>query len=119
MPNNKPRVWNGRVLSVPIPKTRDPFVNTNLISLGPDQDGQERFWISTWNSNVGPLAVMVTETGAARVYRFPARGDGTRGGYYSAALEDPDTLWLCGSLSRVVRLTLSTGKYEEFPTGAP
>ena len=104
----------GTIIRVPIPRGRDPFVNTKLLSLGPGADGVERFWISTWNSNVGSQGALVTETGKSRIYRFPGHG-----GFYSAALEDADTLWLCGTLSQVVRLTLSTGKYEVFSTGLP
>jgi len=40
-------------------------------------------------------------------------------GFYSAVAENADTLWLCGFLSHVVRLTLSTGRHEVFETGAP
>jgi hypothetical protein len=105
-----------RALRVPVPHTRDPFVNTPLLSLGPGADGEERFWISTWNSCVGTLALLVTESGKARPYRFRGK---VYGGFYSAVQEDADTLWLCGDLSRVVRLTLSTGAFEEYPTGAP
>jgi len=104
----------GTIIRVPIPKGRDPFVNTKLLSLGPGADGIERFWISTWNSNAGTLAVLVTEAGACRIYRFPGHG-----GFYSAVLEDADTLWLCGDLRTVLRLTISTGKYKAFDTGAP
>jgi len=108
-------IWQGTPLRVRTPKVRDPFVNTNLISLGAGMDGEERFWISTWNSMVGTLAALVTETGKTRMYRFGKH----HAGFYSAAQEDADTLWLCGGLSHVVRLTLSTGKFEVFPTGAP
>ncbi|MHB0935766.1 MAG: NHL repeat-containing protein [Armatimonadota bacterium] len=104
----------GTIIRVPIPKGRDPFVNTPLISLGPGEDGTERLWISTWNSNAGTLAALVTEDGRHRIYRFPDHP-----GFYSAAQEDADTLWLCGWLNKVVRLTLSTGKYETFDTGGP
>jgi hypothetical protein len=102
------------IIRVPIPPGRDPFVNTKLLSLGPGADGAERFWISTWNSNVGTLAALVTEDGRHRIYRFPEHA-----GFYSAAQEDADTLWLCGMLNLVVRLTISSGKYEAFDTGAP
>ncbi len=104
----------GTVVRVPVPKGRDPFVNTPLLSLGPGADGAERFWISTWNSNVGCTAALVTEAGDARIYRFPKHG-----GFYSAVQEDADTLWLCGWLTYVVRLSLSTGTYDQYPTGAP
>ncbi|MHB9108039.1 MAG: NHL repeat-containing protein [Armatimonadota bacterium] len=101
-------------MRVPIPKVPDPFVNTNLLSLGPGADGVERFWISTYNDNVGCLGALVAEDGRHRLYRFPDHG-----GFYSAAQEDADTIWLCGTLSHVVRLTLSTGRYEVLATGIP
>lgn len=104
-----------KMISAPVPKTRDPFINTPLISLGKDCEGVERFWISSWNGNVGCLGVLVSETGESRVYRFAKKHDC----FYSACGVSPDTLWLCGSLERLVRLDLSTGKTEVFPTEAP
>ncbi len=101
---------------VPISPGRDPFVNTPLLPLTPDADGNERFWISSYNSNVGCLAVRVTEDGDARIYPF---NDKRHAGFYSAVQEDEDTLWLCGSLSRVVRFLLKTGDFQEYPTEAP
>ncbi|MBI3830483.1 MAG: hypothetical protein HY291_13265 [Planctomycetes bacterium] len=100
---------------MPIPKTRDPFVNTPLISLGKGPNGLERFWISTYNGSAGAIAALVDEAGGHRIFRFKP----PLNGFYSAALEDPDTLWLCGFLHQVVRLRLSTGKHEVFETGAP
>jgi len=98
-----------------VPAGRDPFVNTPLLALGNGPDGEERFWISSYNSNVGCLGVMVTESGKERIYRFAS----FHRGFYGAAQEDADTLWLCGDLSCVVRLSLSTGNYETYETGAP
>jgi hypothetical protein len=63
----------------------------------------------------GTMGIVVTESGKERIYRFPS----IHSGFYSAAQEDGDTLWLCGDLSRVVRLTLSTGEIECCETGAP
>jgi hypothetical protein len=100
---------------VPIPPSRDPFVNTPLLSLGTDARGVERFWISTWNTIVGCQGLLIDELGAQRVYRFGKEHPG----FYSACREDPDTLWLCGWLDQVVRLKLSSGKFDVFPTGAP
>jgi len=100
---------------VPIPATRDPFINTPLLSLGPDARGVERFWISTWNSVLGCQGLLIDELGAQRIYRF---GKG-HPGFYSACMEDPNTLWLCGWLDQVVRLRLNSGKFDVFPTGAP
>jgi len=105
-----------RAVPVAIPPGRDPFVNTPLLALGAGGDGAGRFWISTWNANVGCLAALVTEDGEARIHRF---NDRRHGGFYSAVQEDADTLWLCGDLSRVLRFSLSSGEFEEFPTGAP
>lgn len=113
--NSTTSTWAGPVLRVNIPATRDPLINTPLISLGKNSEGIERFWISSWNSNSGTLGVLVDENGNERIYRFPL----PHAGFYSAALEDEDTLWLCGDLSRVVRLTLSSGEFESFETGAP
>lgn len=99
-----------KTIHVPIPKTREPFINTPLLPLG---DG--RFWISSVNRTVGTLGVVVTMEGQCRVYNFEPR----HSSFYGAAAENPNTLWLCGDLSRVVRLDLRTGNYEEFSTGAP
>ncbi|MEU6412000.1 PQQ-binding-like beta-propeller repeat protein [Microbispora sp. NPDC046933] len=96
-------------LRVPVPKTRVPFVNTPLLRIGPD-----RFWTSSWNATSGSTGVLVRADGSARIYRFPP----PHAGFYSAVATDPDTLWLCGDLSRIVRLTLSSGRWEAFPTGA-
>lgn len=100
---------------IPLPKSRDPFVNTPLLALGPGADGVDRFWISTWNNVSGTQGVLLTADGRARRYRFSA----AHPGFYSAVAEDADTLWLCGLLDQVVRLSLDTGRYETFATGAP
>lgn len=104
-----------RILRASIPKTRDPFVNTPLLSLGPDAQGGERFWISTWNAVEGTTCALVNEVGDYRIFRPGA----PHWGFYSAVQEDEDTLWLCGSLDRVVRFRISTGKFRCFDTGAP
>jgi len=105
----------GNVLHVPIPKSRDPFVNACLVSLGVDPRGVERFWISTWNDNVGCMGLVIDETGDYRIYRFGERF----AGFYSVAQEDERTLWLCGFLDTVVRLDLTSGKRRSFETGMP
>ena len=99
-----------KILRAPIPKTREPFINTPLVPLG---DG--RFWISSVNRTCGALGVVVTGTGQHRLYKFAPR----HATFYGAAAESPETLWLCGDSSRVVRLDLRTGNYAEFSTGAP
>jgi hypothetical protein len=104
-----------KIIRVPVPETRDPFVNTPLISLGKDEHGEERFWISTWNSVNGSLAALITESGRTTIYK----GLWKQGGFYSAVPEDADTLWLCCDFCHVGRLDLRSRNYQEFPTGAP
>ncbi len=106
---------NPALFRFPIPPTRDPFINTPLLALDGTVEGEERFWISSYNSSTGAQGVVMTPSGRERVYRF----DPSQRGFYGAAQEDGDTLWLCGDLSWVVRLCLSTGAYESYPTGAP
>ena len=103
------------VKRIPIPKTRDPFVNTPLLPVGPDKQGRERFWMTTLNRTVGCLGALVNAAGEQRIYRFAKEHIG----FYSAVAEDADTLWLCCWLDTVVRFRISTGKYEAFSTGAP
>lgn len=104
-----------QVRRAPIPPTRDPFVNAPFIFVKTDEHGVEWRWISTWNSTSGTIGALVSELGEFRLYRFPPRHPG----FYSAVATDDDTLWLCGWLDRVVRLTLSSGDFQEYPTGAP
>lgn len=113
---HKRDVRKHKVLRVPIPKCRDPFVNTPLISLGCDANGVERFWISSFNSATGCMGVVIDENGNYRLYKFH---NPKHPGFYSAVQKDDDTLWLCGDLATVVRFSLSTGTYEAFNTGAP
>lgn len=108
--------WSGIIRRAEIPLARDPFVNTPLIALGPDKNGRDRFWISSYNAAVGCLGVLINEDGEHRIYRF---NHFRYAGFYSAVLEDENTLWLCGNLAYVVRLDLTTGDFEEFETGAP
>ena len=108
-PGDKPR-------RAPIPPARDPFVNTPLLKLTPDEHGLDRFWITSFNGAFGCLGVCINELGEHRIYPF---NHFRYAGFYSAVQVDDDTLWLCGNLSFMVRLTLSTGAIEEFATGAP
>ncbi len=104
----------------PIPHTRDPFVNTPLIPAGSDpKTGEERFFISTWNANVGCLSALVDTKGNSRIYHFKKANKIYAGcGAYSAVVTDPDTVWICSDLALPVRLTLSTGEYQFFESGA-
>jgi len=98
-----------------IPATRDPFVNTRLKHAGFTAGGEERFWMSTWNSNAGCLAALVTESGSERIFRFdPGRSEH---GFYGSAYGGNDKMWLSGYLDTLVRLDLNTGEKEYFPTG--
>ncbi|MCE9591903.1 MAG: hypothetical protein K8S99_15430 [Planctomycetes bacterium] len=104
----KPRVFE-------VPKTRDPIVNTPLISLGVGRGGVESFWVSTYNRNVGTIGLRLDEWGNCRAYGFTWHHEG----FYSAAHVGSGVLWLCGRLDRVVRLSLKTGSYKAFETGVP
>ncbi len=106
---------SGPAVRVPIPVTRDPFVNTQLLPLGVDGTGEEAFWISSYNARSGCTGVVVTASGQARLINFPQR----YAGFYAAAVADRHTVWLADQLSRVVRLDLSTDTWIEHETGAP
>lgn len=99
-----------------IPATRDPFVNTPLISLGTDAAGTERFWTSTWNNHLGCQAAIVDTLGQSRQITFS--GERFSPGFYSAALESDSVLWLCCWLSEVVRFDLANDTFERYETGA-
>ncbi|MHC4886665.1 MAG: NHL repeat-containing protein [Planctomycetota bacterium] len=117
MSRRPPLRWpDKKPLRIPIPPCRDPFVNTNLLRLTPNAEGRDRFWISSFNGAFGCLGVCVDEWGEHRIYRT---NDFRHAGFYSAVQTSDNTLWLCGDLSRVVRLDLDTGVFETFPTGAP
>lgn len=109
-----------RVKTYSIPHTRDPFINTPLIPAGFDPEtGEERFFISTWNANVGCLSALVDTGGKSKIYHFKKNNKWLGGcGAYSAVMTDPDTIWICSELALPVRLTLSTGEYQFFESGA-
>jgi len=102
-----------------IPLTRDPFVNTPLIPAGVDPEtGEERFWITSWNANVGCLGVLITASGKERIYRFSI-GKGLAGmGSYSSVYVGNEIMWLISDTAYIRRLDLTTGAVEEFETGA-
>ena len=109
--------WPGRrPRSAPIPLARDPFICVGLTRLPPGADGRERFWTSSANAAFGSLGVCVDEYGAARLYPV---GSYRHPSFFSAVATGPDTVWLCGNLATMLRLDLSSGRYETFPTGAP
>ncbi|NLZ69975.1 MAG: hypothetical protein GX907_01380 [Clostridiaceae bacterium] len=101
---------------VPIPASRDPFINAHLVPAGTDPEtGAERFWHSTWNSQSGCLAVLLEASGRNRIYRFDWRQG--HFGFYGASYAEDDILWLCGFLDEIVRLDLGSGEVRSFPTG--
>jgi len=108
--------------NIPIPLTKEPYVNTCLYHAGYEKDtGLERYWISSWNSNVGSTGLLINENGIERTFRF--KRDGSSGlakfGFYSACYAGNDIMWLCGDLAQVFRLDLSTGDIQGYLTGAP
>jgi len=98
-----------------IPKTRDPFINTHLLALGPDARGRDRFWTSSCNMTQGTTCVLINEDGEHRAF-LPWVPHWS---FYGAVREDTDTLWLCDRMNRVLRFTISTGRFESFDTGGP
>lgn len=108
------------VKKFPVPATRDPFCNTPLIHAGYDpKTGEERYWTSSCNVNVGCLGVLLTPSGKPRIYPIQKNGQGPAGCCgYSVVMPDNDTLWFYANLRFPVRLTLSTGEYEYVDMGA-
>ena len=77
-----------QVKTYPVPRTRDPFINTPLIPAGVNPEtGEERFFISTWNANVGCISALVDTGGNSRIYHFKKANKVYAGcGAYSACL---------------------------------
>ncbi len=55
-----------RVRRAVIPKTRNPFINTHLLALGPDGRGRERFWTSSCIYAKGTTCLLLDEDGEYR-----------------------------------------------------
>ncbi|MEA4832550.1 MAG: hypothetical protein VB118_08045 [Oscillospiraceae bacterium] len=111
-----------KTLRFAIPLTKDPYVNTMLYPAGKEKDtGLDRYFISSWNANVGSTGLLFNENGDAREFRF--RRDATSSlaqcGFYSACYAGNDIMWLAGDLAQIYRLELDTGKLTGFMTGAP
>lgn len=102
-------------IRVPVPRGRDPYVNARLVSLGVDRCGAERFWISSCNFTSGSLGVAISEEGEHRLYPL---NKPIIGYCYTAAAENPETVWLCVGLNQVARLDLRTGRYRLYKTGS-
>ncbi len=106
---------SGRWRRAPLPSVREPFINIRLLPLGKGRDGRNRFWTSTHNMVRGSTGMVIDEDGNFRRYPF-----GIPIWHLPAAVaEGSDVLWLCRTLQELYRLTLSTGRIERFPTGAP
>ena len=102
-------------LHVPLPKTRDPLVNTPLTSVGRDENGNELFWISSVSPLWGAMGLVVDEWGECRKYKFRAEHK-----CFYNIIRDADVanvLWLAGSLNYWVRLDMQTGQWDEYATG--
>lgn len=109
---------NKKTAKVSIPKTRDPFVNAQLVPAGIDSEtGEERFWCSTWNSISGSIGALINESGNNQLYHFKSKEK--EYGFYGASYAGNDTLWLSCFLSSITKLDLKTGKTETFPTSMP
>ena len=103
---------------IPIPKTRDPFVNAQLVPAGIDPvTKKERFWTSTWNSISGSIGVLVTESGEYRLYPF--NPDNNEHGFYGASYGGNDVMWLSCFLDSITKLDLKTGETKTWKTGMP
>jgi hypothetical protein len=103
-------------LITPLPASRDPFVNTFLRYAGTDPEtGEARYWFSTWNYNSGCLAVLVTESGGCKTFRFDP--DKEEFGFYGTAYAGNNKMWLCGYTSKLLCLDLETGEIERYETG--
>ena len=103
---------------IPIPKTRDPFVNAQLVPAGIDPvTKKERFWTSTWNGISGSIGVLVTESGKNRLYQF--NPDNNEHGFYGASYGGNDVMWLSCFLDSITKLDLKTGETKTWKTGMP
>ncbi|MBE6552343.1 MAG: hypothetical protein E7665_09470 [Ruminococcaceae bacterium] len=107
--------------NIPIPITKEPYVNTFLYPAGFEKDtGLERYWISSCNINIGSTGILVNENGEEKRFVFQrANSSPMAKSLYSACYAGNDIMWLAGDLSQVIRLDLSTGGITEFKTGAP
>lgn len=105
-----------KLVKVSIPKTRDPFVNAQLVPAGIDKEtGEERFWASTWNGISGSIGALITESGKYELYHF--NPEKKEFGFYGASYAGNDIMWLSCFLDSITRLDLKTGKTETFQTG--
>lgn len=96
-----------------LPKVRGPFLNSPATRLGL-ADGEELYWLSTWNAVEGALGVCFSRRGVEKVHRFGPVDPG----FYSRAF-DGQRLWLWGNLSRPLILDLESGVADEISAPAP
>lgn len=105
-----------KIVKVSIPKTRDPFVNAQLVPAGIDKEtGEARFWASTWNGISGSIGALITESGKYRLYHF--NPEKKEFGFYGASYAGNDIMWLSCFLDSITKLDLKTGETETFKTG--
>jgi hypothetical protein len=99
------------------PATPDPFVNAALTSLGNDEKGEERFWISCVNSLSGATSFLINEHGQYKTFEWSTEERGVNA-IYSVVAQDVNTLWVTGgALQHFIRLDLATGDREFYPWG--
>ena len=116
VPNKIPGSHPGELSIFRKPATPDPFVNAGLSSIGPDENGTERFWISCVNSLRGATSYIIDENGDHRAIDW-ATDNGVRA-IYSVVSETSDILWVTGgALQKFIRLDLSTEEREFYPWG--
>ncbi len=106
---------------IPIPKTRNPFVNNNLTFCGKDKNGNNRYWISSVNNVSGPMGLVVTSRGDYKIIEFDCqkiqRSDPDMS-YYPAVYVGDDTVYLASSLAEISSINIETGEYHRYSTSA-
>lgn len=106
--------YSGKAYRVHVPNSRDPFINTRLISAGKDPvSGLERFWISSYNANMGCTGVLIDEWGNGKIKKFGL----PYYGFYSAVYTEDHTLWLCGFMDKVCSYKPDTEEFRCYETG--
>ncbi|MBO4594620.1 MAG: hypothetical protein J5697_02830, partial [Clostridia bacterium] len=107
---------------LPVPKTRNPFVNNNLLPCGKNKEGKSRYWISSVNNVSGPMGLVITSDGQYKIIEFSPEKIGRPDPdmcYYAAAYVGNDTVFLTSRLSEISSINIETGEYRRYPTGAP
>ena len=107
---------------IPVPKSRNPFVNNNLLFCGKDKNGKNRYWISSVNSVSGSMGLVITSDGQYKIIEFNnqlTKGNGDKFSNYAAAYVGDDTIYLSGDLSEIYSINIETNEFHQYSTGAP